>query len=353
MSLRVFAPGRVNLIGDHIDYLGGDVLPMALPLGTEVTLTPADAFEFVSAQYPERWTGDDWPQPSGQWFDYVVGCIQLWPDSTPVRPCRIAVTGDLPRGSGLSSSASLEVAVLTALNAWLNAGLSPTEVALLGQRVEREWIGLNCGIMDQYASAWGAAGHALHVDCSGPRHVQVPLTLGDSGFWVVNSKAPRGLPGSLYNERVAETAEIASRLGIAGALARADVNAADALPPRLRQRFRHVVSEQRRVGQFVEAAAARDVLSMGALMNESHASLRDDYEVSGEDLDALQAALVACPGVLGARMTGGGFGGCVVALIRNDAAASVRDQVRSDYQTSRGRTPDFIGGTPSAGARVL
>lgn len=352
MTVRAFAPGRVNLIGDHIDYLGGDVLPMALALGTRVSIAPAAEFEFVSADYPEVWRGDHWPAPSGRWYDYLVGCLQIWPGPAPAA-CRIDVAGNLPRGSGLSSSASLEVAVLTALNHAVSGGLSATEIAVLGQRVEREWIGLNCGIMDQYASAHGRAGHALRIDCGVPAHTEVALNLGDTELWVVNSKAPRGLPGSLYNQRVAETAEIARCLGVTGALARCSDGRIGELAPALQPRLRHVLSEQARVGEFVGAAACGDVEAMGVLMNASHDSLRDDYQVSGPDLDALQGALVDCPGVLGARMTGGGFGGCVVALVAADAVAAMKLRVAERYTQASGREPGFIAGVPSAGAHIL
>ncbi|WP_420550277.1 galactokinase [Litorivicinus lipolyticus] len=352
MTIRAFAPGRVNLIGDHIDYLGGDVLPMALALGTRVSITPAATFEFISADYPEVWRGDHWPAPSGQWYDYLVGCLQIWPGPA-LTACRIDVAGDLPRGSGLSSSASLEVAVLTALNHALSGGLSATEIAVLGQRVEREWIGLNCGIMDQYASAHGRAGHALRINCGVPAHTDVALNLGDTEIWVVNSKAPRGLPGSLYNQRVAETAKIARCLGVTGALAHCPDDRIGELAPALQPRLRHVVSEQARVGEFVAAAASGDVATMGALMNASHDSLRDDYQVSGPDLDALQVALLECQGVLGARMTGGGFGGCVVALVAADAVTAMQAGVAQDYAEATGRVPDFIAGVPSAGAHIL
>ena len=339
--VTAFAPGRVNAMGDHIDYLGGLVLPLALPQGTKVVMEwmDGDTHRATSVSHGQaHWPVGQPPTPSTQWFDYCAGALA---DLT--QAVRIEIFSVLPQGAGLSSSASLLVALITARNALNQEGLSSLEIAQQARQVEVEHIGLNCGIMDQYASAMGEAGHAMMLDCQALTHHPVRFGLGDAQLWAIDSKAPRKLAGGVYNQRVQECSEIQT-------LAGSDhfFTMAPDLPAPLAGRLRHIQSEQRRVRLTANAASQGDLATWGALMNESHQSLSHDYEVAGEALDTLQSALAATPGCYGARMTGGGFGGCVIALIDRAAVAQARTAVAQQYGDTQ-----WIECTPSDGARLL
>lgn len=304
------APGRVNLIGDHTDTTGGLVLPLAIDLAT--TVSGRRGGEYVVL------TSDDEPEPAvvpldvdgpaevePHWARYVAGVV------AELRPT-VGLTGTvrttLPVGAGLSSSAALEVAVALALG----ADGSPLDLARLTRRAEQQASGVPCGIMDQLASAAGVAGHALLIDCHELSVTPIPLP-DDVEIRVVHSGEARRLAGSAYAERgtaLASAEDVVGPLRLLdglGALAPLD-------DPVLHRRARHVVTENARVRAFAAALVADDRVTAGRLMGESHASLRDDFEVSTGALDALVARLAATPGVHGARLTGAGFGGCVVAL---------------------------------------
>ncbi len=309
--VRAFAPGRVNLIGDHTDYAGGLALPMAIQLGTTVEGHRTDAAAGI------RLTSADQPDPvvlpvdvadpaavAPPWGRYVAGVVH---ELRPVHGFEGAVTSTLPIGSGLSSSASLELAVALALGF---AG-SPRELAELGQRAEQVASGVPCGIMDQLASACGEAGRALLVDFTTMAVEPVPVP-DHIEIVVVHSGQPRELAGSAYGERRASCEAAAALIG---PLHDATLEDAESIAdPRLAARARHVVTENARVRAFAAALTAGDLAAAGAAMYESHASLAVDFEVSTPVLDALVERLRATPGVHGARLTGAGFGGCVVAL---------------------------------------
>ena len=309
MTVTAHAPGRVNLIGDHTDYTGGLVLPMAIDLGTTVTLTRGGTRVVLESDV-EPGVADvplDVAEPSGvtpDWARYVAGVVAV------VRPSvggTGSVTTTLPVGGGLSSSAALEVAVALAL------GFEGTalELALACQRAEHLAVGVPSGVMDQLASAAGVAGHALLIDCGALVVQPVPVP-ADASVWVIDSGQPRKLVGSAYAERRAqcEAAE-----AIVGPLRDASIEALSAIDDDVvRRRARHVISENARVRAFARAFADGDLAAAGALMVESHTSLRDDFEVSTPVLDALVEGLAATDGVFGARLTGAGFGGSVVAL---------------------------------------
>lgn len=306
--VRAHAPGRVNLIGDHVDYLGGLVLPMAIDLGTTVEGEPGgDVVELRSADEAEPAVVPlDVEDPSAVdgWARYVAGVVA---EVRPTQGFRGTVTTTLPIGGGLSSSAALEVAVALAL------GVDGTPLALAQacQRAEQRASGVPSGIMDQLASAAGVEGHALLIDCRSldVRPVPVPE---DVEVVVVDSGEARTLVGSPYAERRAQ-AEAAE--AVVGPLRDATTLALEELDDEVvAARARHVLTENARVWAFAEALAGGWPAEAGALMVASHASLRDDYEVSTPTLDALVDRLVATPGVYGARLTGAGFGGCVVAL---------------------------------------
>jgi galactokinase len=308
--VSAYAPGRVNLIGDHTDYTGGLALPMAIDLGTTVTGRAVDGTAVVlrSSAEPEAAVVPlDVADPSAvtpAWARYVAGVVA---EVRPARGFDGEVRTTLPVGAGLSSSAALELAVALALG----FPGPPHELAALGQRAEQRASGVPCGIMDQLASATGVAGHALLIDFTTLAVEPVPVP-GDVDVVVVHSGQARTLAGSAYGDRRRACEEAARRIGPLRAATPADV--AGIGDPVLRRRARHVVTENHRVAAFADALRSGDPVTAGALMAGSHASLRDDFEVSTPALDALVDRLTARPGVYGARLTGAGFGGCVVAL---------------------------------------
>jgi galactokinase len=319
------APGRVNLIGDHTDYMGGLVLPMAVQMGTTIDVEVGGGrielrSEQVEGVLELALPVEDPASTTPAWGRYVAGVAAELGASEGVRG---AVRSDLPLGSGLSSSASLEVAAALALG---DVG-TPLEVARRCQRAEQRATGVPCGIMDQLSITAGRAGHAMLIDCAtlDVEHVVVP---DDAGVWVLHSGQERSLDGSEYARRRAECEAAAT---FVGALPTAPLERIEALTdPVLRARARHVRTECDRVRSFVDALARGDLPRAGELMVASHASLRDDFHVSTERLDALVASLVSRPGVHGARLTGAGFGGCVVALTEPDTVLEGWRVVASD-----------------------
>ena len=306
---RAVAPGRVNLIGDHTDYTGGFVLPMAVHLATTVELEPGgDLVRLTSelhaepACVPLDVDAPDTVEPA--WARYVAGVVA---ELRPATGGDGRVTTTLPVGAGLSSSAALEVAVALALG----FEGDPVELARRCQRAEQRASGVPCGIMDQLASAAGVAGHALLIDCASETVTPVPLP--DAVEVVaVHSGVSRRLAGSAYAQRRSDCEQAAWLIGSLRQASLADVAGLD--DARLRRRARHVVTENQRVLAVVDALRGDDPVVAGELMVDSHASLRDDFEVSTPELDQLVEQLCATRGVYGARLTGAGFGGCVVAL---------------------------------------
>ncbi|MGI8776740.1 MAG: galactokinase [Acidimicrobiales bacterium] len=314
--MRAQAPGRVNLIGDHTDYTGGWALPVAVDRGTVVEIEPGgDWVELRSDTEPEAarvpLDVDDPASLHPPWARYVGGVVVA---TRPPSGGRGTVRTTLPVGAGLSSSAALEVAVALALG----FGGTPLELALACRRAEHLASGVRSGVMDQLASAAGRAGHALLIDCSAYTVAPVPLP-GGIALVVVHSGRTRSLAGTAYAQRRAQC-ESAAR--IIGPLRQATVADVEGISdPVLRRRSRHVVTENARVLACVEALGAGDLDAAGRLMVESHRSLKDDFEVSTDALDSVVGRLVATPGVYGARLTGAGFGGCVVALADVDSPA--------------------------------
>ena len=304
-----FAPGRVNLIGDHTDYTGGLACPMAVDLGTTTTLTPGgDLVVLSSDQQPlDAEVPLDVIEPSvlkPKWARYVAGVVAALRPSVGGRG---GIRSTVPVGAGMSSSAALELSVALAL------GFSgtPLELARLGQQAEHAAVGVPCGLLDQLASACGREGHAMVVDFTSldVEYVQMPP---EAEVVVVHTGVARELAGSQYAARRADCERAAAEIGPLADASEADVGRlADDV---LRRRARHVVTENARVRAFAAALRTGDLVTAGRLMGESHASLAADFEVTTEPLDALAARLAAQPGVFGARMTGAGFGGCVVAL---------------------------------------
>ena len=310
--MKASAPGRVNLLGEHTDYNDGFVLPAAIPQHTTVSLARAERFSMVSEG--QRFLFDLETPPAEQPAKYVYGCLKELGVAVP--PLRIEVTSDVPMGVGLSSSAALEVATLRAVRAFLGLDLDDVRIAQIAQQAEIRHAGVRCGIMDQMASSLAAPGRMLFLDTRTLERRILPLPAG-AQVAVVDSGVARSLAASGYNQRRSEC-EDASRLLKVKALRDATLEHIEKLPQPLQKRARHVVTENARVLAALEA----DAREFGALMNASHDSLRDDYEVSTPELDELVEALRAQAGVYGARLTGAGFGGACVALCRDARAAA-------------------------------
>jgi galactokinase len=324
------APGRVNLIGEHTDYNGGDVLPIAIAQRTTVAIAPAPPGEpsiAVSAQKPllGRFSVAHLA-PARQWWDYIAGVAGAFIDSGhEILEFHIAVESDVPVGAGLSSSAALETATALALNALYGHHLPPQALALLGTRAEREFVGVASGIMDQHASALGAVHRAVHIRCDTGAYEHVPF---DDAVLIYDTGVRRALAHSAFNARRAECQAALARLRAIDpalpflAAADLDLLRAAKLPPPLDARARHVVTEQARVREVVDALRVGESIP-GALLFASHESLRVDYQCSAPELDQFVARARRTEGVSGARLTGAGWGGCAIAVGNPQALATL------------------------------
>jgi galactokinase len=362
----VRAPGRVNLIGEHTDYNEGYVLPIAIDRSITIALIPTDDRRVtVTLDAGGETAGfdlDDIGPRRGHWIDYVAGMAwAMAADGMPVSGFRGLLASDLPQGSGLSSSAALELAAALALSRGEEPTTDRMTLARIAQRAENVHVGVLCGLMDQFASAFGTAGTALLLDCRSLEYRTVPLPLDAISLVVCDSGSPRRLDRSAYNERRGQCEEAVATIARrdAGVRSLRDVTpsmlvAADGeLGPLLARRARHVVEENERVLRVAAALESGDAATAGRLFSESHASLRDLYEVSSPELDALVDVAESVPGVLGSRLTGAGFGGCTVTLVRRDALTALTGIVMEAYPARTGLTPQVFAVTPSPGARVL
>jgi galactokinase len=362
---RLFsAPGRVNLIGEHTDYNDGFVLPIAIEPRTWVAAAPRTDRKirvFSADLDDERTFSLELPwQRRGAWTDYVEGVARaLVERSVPVTGADLWLASDVPAGAGLSSSAALELAVGLALSTLAGVTLPLETLALVGQRAENEYVGVRSGVMDQLASALGREGHALFIDCRSLAVTPVALPQADVSFVVADSGVRHSHAASGYNQRRKECHDALALLDAAG-LSKAslrDVSVAElprvesALPDVLARRVRHVVTENARTEAAVAALTAADFVRFGALMLESHASLRHDYEASAPELDQLVDAAAPLSGVLGARMTGGGFGGSAIVLVRDSDRDAVIQSVERNFAARFGHKPAFRAARASAGAR--
>ncbi|MBO4849118.1 MAG: galactokinase [Clostridia bacterium] len=357
-ELTAFAPGRVNLIGEHIDYNGGRVLPCSLSLGTYAAASPRGdgAIRLVSADMAEEIvsSADEIAalpcEPAAfsgfGWAAYPLGVARkLMERGYALGGFEMAVCGSLPRGSGLSSSASLEVLTCAVLKRLFDLGLGGVEASLVSLAAERDCAGVNCGIMDQFVCAMGRQDHALLLDTNTLDYGYIPFDLGENELLIMNTKKPRRLADSKYNERRAECEAALRAVGglfdpPKSSLCELTPEEFDTvshlLPEPLLRRARHAVTENRRVALAAEALEAGDVGRLGRLINASHDSLRDDYEVTGRELDSIVEAARSHPAVLGARMTGAGFGGCAIAIAPKAAAQEVIDLVAERYKQETG-----------------
>lgn len=329
-EVQASAPGRVNLLGEHTDYNDGFVLPTAIPQRTTVELGFSNDAQhhFYSAELNQQVNiSNNDPTPSG-FASYIFGCIQLLQqEGYTIPPLNLHVTSKVPIGSGLSSSAALEVATLRAVRSLLNLDLDDVRIAQLGQQAEIQYAGVECGIMDQMASSLADTDHMLFLDTRTLKR-QVIAFPTDTEILVIDSGVPRTLAGSGYNQRRAECEEAARLLGIKALRDVSDPQAVEILPKPLKQRARHVITENNRVLEALQGVSAQ---RFGELMNASHASLRDDYEVSVTALDTLVAILQETPGVFGSRLTGAGFGGASVALVAFGQARAIAQNVLKRY----------------------
>ena len=357
-SFVVHAPGRVNLLGEHTDYNEGFVLPMALHLGAWIALRPRadDRVVLRSLDFEEEQEFDLARLHRGKgWIEYVKGTAwALQEAGSRLRGFEGVLTGEVPIGAGLSSSAALEVASARAFLAVAGLPWQPVSAARLAQRAENAWVGMQCGIMDQLVIACGREDHALLIDCRDLSMRPIPLPRGNV-VAVLDTSTRRALVDSTYNERRARCEEATRRLGVR---ALRDVRPEDLqgkvemLPAELRPLARHVVTENARTLSAAEAMTRGDAATMGRLMDASHRSLRDDFGVSSPALDAIVAAAQAAPGCFGARMTGAGLAGCAVALVDEAAAPAFVAETERAYRAQTSLQASVYLSRPSGGAGV-
>jgi len=349
------APGRVNLIGEHTDYNLGLVLPMAIDMACRIALAPSgDGWLRVYSEQlgaGSQWRIDDIPQasPTGDWTDRVVGIAwELSRRGVALGGSNLLIDSEVPVGGGLSSSAALGVSLALALG----GPHDPLKLAQLARAAEMDFVGVPCGIMDQFISAGGQAGSAILLDCRSLewRSVKLPQ---DIAIVTANSMVKHELGGSAYRTRVEECAQAARKLGVPS-LRDATLSALGALDGVLLRRARHIVTENDRVKRFVEAVESKDqAAQMGQIMIDSHISLRDDYEVSCAELDFLVEAALEVEGVFGARLTGGGFGGTTVNLVQPSAVEDLKATLAKKYRRDWGLEPEFHVCIASPGAAEI
>ncbi|KPV44339.1 galactokinase [Alicyclobacillus ferrooxydans] len=356
-AVRVFfAPGRVNLIGEHTDYNGGHVLPAALNIGTWLFVRPRQdkVLRFASASFEQvvevpaanltYKTGDDYA-------NYPKGVIHEFEKrGFEIPGLDLFYYGNLPNGAGLSSSASMEVVTASMMNELLGAGLSREELALLSQAAENQFVGVNCGIMDQFAVALGKQHHAISLNCDTLAYQLVPVRIEGVSLVIANTNKRRGLTDSKYNERrgeceaaLVELQKVRPGIGSLGDIDEAEWTSLEGqlADPVLQKRARHVVLENNRAKRATTVLRDGDIAEFGRMMNASHESLRDDYEVTGKELDSLVEAAWAVGGCIGSRMTGAGFGGCTVSLVEADKVDEFVRAVGEAYTARIGYAPSF------------
>ena len=364
-GFRVFrAPGRVNLIGEHTDYNDGFVMPVAIDREVMIVASPRDDptvhaysinFDCLT-EFALHTIEFDADHP---WSNYLRGVAYfLLEAGVKLRGMNAVVIGDVPVGSGLSSSAALEVASAVAFQGLDGFRMSRPELALLCQRAENEFVGARCGIMDQFISCLGQAGSALFIDCRSLDHRAIPLNRPDIQIVVCDTEVKRTLVASEYNLRREQceqgVALLKQHLPEITALRDVSVEQwrqySQHVPSPVKERCAHVIEENDRVLLSVQALEGGDLAAFGTLMNDSHTSLRDQYQVSCPELDALVESAQAVPGVLGSRMTGAGFGGCTVSLVEANAVSEFRERVSADFERQFGRRPPIYVCAASAGA---
>jgi galactokinase len=362
-----FCPGRVNLIGEHIDYNGGRVMPAAISRGTWLAVSKNRDMElrFFSLDFPEHASlhlQSSYSKTGKEWFNYPLGIINHFlEDGLAVSGLDMLFHGNLPVGAGLSSSASIEVLTATALNELFHYKIDGPSIALLSKKVENEFIGVNCGIMDQFAVTMGKAGHAILLDCDTLEYSYLPVPLASHELVIINTNKQRKLVDSKYNERFSECG---AALGLLKK--ELDIKSLCELDPPAFERYRHlinnpileqrafhVISENDRVNRSASLLATGNLKGFGKLMYASHASLRDHYEVSGMELDTIVSWCREFPGCIGARMTGAGFGGCAIALVERPVIEEFSSGLAASYEKAVGYAPSIFPSRIEDGVKMI
>jgi len=365
-----FSPGRVNLIGEHTDYNGGNVFPCALTIGTYALVKQRDdkkvlvsSLNFKELGILEFSLDNMVYEKQHDWANYPKGVIKTFENHGYNIPngFEILFYGNIPNGSGLSSSASIEVLMGTILNDSFNLNIDMVEIVKMCQEAENKFIGVNCGIMDQFAIGMGKENCAILLDCNTLKYSYSKLSMDGYKIVIANTNKKRGLADSKYNERRSECetalAEIqkVKNINALGELTEEEFEEVKSsiLDPIKAKRAKHAVYENRRTLKAVKALENNDLALFGKLMNDSHVSLRDDYEVTGLELDTLVALAWESEGVIGARMTGAGFGGCTVNIVKEDCIDSFIEKVKAEYTNKIGHEPSFYVVSISDGTRKL
>ena len=362
-----FCPGRVNLIGEHIDYNGGKVMPCAISLGTYLVVSKNkdNIFRFRCLNFPE--TADlplqsSYTKSGKEWFNYPLGVInELAKKNDNLSGLDMLFYGDLPIGAGLSSSASIEVLTTFAIQTIFRLGISNKDTALLSKKVENEFIGVNCGIMDQFAVAMGKEHKAILLDCDTIEYEYLPFETGDYILAIINSNKQRTLADSKYNERFSECRTALKYLQkelTADHLCDIDTKTFASHrhlinDPVLEKRALHVISENERVREAKQVLSEGNLQRFGELMYASHESLKELYEVSGKELDTIVEFCKTYKETIGARMTGAGFGGCAIALVRKDKFDDFSQQLTTYYKNKIGYEPGVFASVIGDGVRSL
>lgn len=362
-----FCPGRVNLIGEHLDYNGGSVLPCAISRGTYLAIgrNKEKLFRFQCLDFPETATlhlQESYSKTGTQWFNYPLGVINAYlANGHNLSGLDMLFSGNLPVGAGLSSSASIEVLTGFALSSIYGIEIDRKEIALLGKQVENKFIGVNCGIMDQFAVAMGKEHEAILLNCDTLDYEYLPFYTDDYVLTIINSNKHRTLVDSKYNERFTECGEalgILKRKLDVNTLCDIDpatfeISENEIKDPVLRKRARHLISENQRVKDAVIALQMKDMFTFGKLMYASHQSLDEDYEVTGVELNTIVDFCKSFSGCIGARMTGAGFGGCAIALIKQPRFTAFQNELTVVYENKMGYAPEIFSAIAAAGVREI
>jgi galactokinase len=366
IPLTAFAPGRINLIGEHTDYQQGFVFPAAVSQGIWVGIgkNGLDVCRLFSMDFEQEFAFslDDFSPKKGHWATYVMGmCALMKQAGYTIQGFDMVIGGTIPVGSGLSSSAALSVAIGTGISGLFDFQIPKKNIVLYAQKSEHLYAGVNCGIMDPYASAFGAEGKALLLDCRTNTHQEIPVTLGDYSLMLVNTKVKHTLADTAYNKRRAACEESVRILQVEFPEIQTlrDLTVSDLekveqlLPDTLFPKAKHIISECGRVHEAAAALQAGDLISFGKLLNTTHQSLSKDYEVSCAELDFLAEKAQALDFVLGARMMGGGFGGCTINLVKTSELEAFQAALSTPYEQAFQKTPEFILVEIGEGARVV
>jgi galactokinase len=350
-----FSPGRVNLIGEHTDYNGGFVFPCALNYGTYLLIrkTGNDILSFSTVNFEEDSSAllnGIFVNTGRKWTNYPLGVInEFLKRGHKLSGLELLYYGDVPNGAGLSSSASIEMVTAVALNEFFKAGLSTLDLVKMSQRAENDFVGMNCGIMDQFAVGFGKKEHAIFLNCDTLDFENVPIILNEFSLIITNTNKRRGLTDSKYNERRSECDKAVELLQAykpirnLSELGRQEIEILGEYikDPVVRKRAKHVISENARVVEAVKVLKNNDIIRFGELMNQSHDSLRDDYEVTGKELDTLVYEGRKLSGVIGTRMTGAGFGGCTISIVKKSDSSNFMTSLSAVYEKKTGLVPDF------------